>query len=127
MAVILEGITLPDLVIDNEFSNLKIRAEEEKSLSGRSIIWEQSTSFKPIDLIGGDDFGWISRTDLLQVQAFAEVAGATYTLNYEGTIYTVRFRNEDAPAIETDLVVPRSNPEGGDWYHNLRIKLMEIN
>ena len=126
MAITLDGITLPDLVIGNEFAETKVRSVVAESLGGKPIIWETSRSMRLLDLIGGDDFGWIERSVLVSLRARADVVGATYDLVYESDTYTVRFRNEDTPAIEAEPIIPRPNHAAGDYYNNVRLKLMII-
>lgn len=126
MTIQIDTVTLPDLVIDGEFEFTGVRAEVAHSLGGTPIVWEDSIQGKPLDLVGTRDEGWIDRTTLLALQALAGVAGATYTLTYESDTYNVRFRHEDVPAIEAFPIIPRPNPDGTDWYSNVRIKLMEV-
>jgi hypothetical protein len=126
MAISIDAVSLPDLVIEGEFDFTGVRAEVALSLGGTPIVWEDSVQGKPIDLVGGNDTGWIDRSTLVSLLALAAVAGATYTLTYESDTYNVRFRHEEAPAIEATPIIPRPNPDGTDWYNNVRIKLMEV-
>lgn len=122
----LEGITLPDLVWSG-INTAPVKAVTESALDGTPIIWEQSANGGLlIDLVGGDDNGWITKATLLNLWTLASTARAVYTLVYEGDTYTVRFRNEDHPAIEVDPVIGRPNPDGADNYNNVWIKLMEV-
>lgn len=123
----LGGMDLPDVVIANEFGKEVVFSEFDRALDGTPVIWEQAiVSGQAIDLIGGVDFGWITREDLLELKALAEVVGTSYVLNFDGEESTVRFRNETPPVITAVQVVPRVNPEVIDWYHSLRIKLSVI-
>lgn len=126
MAISLDSVSLPDLLMDNEFGWNGVQAVVEMSLGGRPIVWEGSASGKEIDLVGGSDWGWMDRTTLLALQALASVPQATYTLSYEGASYTVRFRHEDNPTIEAEPIIPRPNPSGTDWFRNVTIRLMEV-
>lgn len=126
MAITLDGIDLPDLVIENEFQETKVKAVVAESLGGKAIIWETSRSMRSIDLIGGVDFGAIERSVLVSLRALADVVGASYTLVYESSTYTVRFRNEEAGAIDASPINPRPNHADTDWYNNVKIKLMVV-
>ena len=95
MTISLDGMDLPDLVMENEFSQNRVEARVKRTLGGVPNIWEQKNSEKNIDLVGGRDFGWISRDDLTRLHNLAAEANAFYTLSYDGTEYTVRFRPED--------------------------------
>ena len=125
MSITLDGINLPDLVKEAEFDWTGIESVVEKSLSGDPIVWERTVAGKPIDLVGGPDNAWLNRATLISLRDRAGVAGAIYVLNYEGEITNVRFRNEDAPAIEATPVKPSPETESDDNYNNVRIKLME--
>lgn len=123
----IESINLPGLILADDVSHTGVRSDVAKTLSGGMVIWEtQEPSGRLIDLVGGDDFGWLERSDLQSLQALASVPGATYTLTTPTEIMTVRFRNENAPAIEASAIIERPNPASGDWYNKIRIKLMEV-
>jgi len=126
MAITLGGVDLPDLLIENEFGFPGVDSRVEFSLGGTPIIWEQEMTGKPIDLRGTTDTGWITRSVLQSLYALAAVPGATYTLDYEGTIYTVRFRNEDRPVLAAKPAVGRPNQDTTDYYSDVSIKLMEV-
>lgn len=126
MAITLDGVSLPDLIIEDEFSQSKVRSVFNETLGGRAVVWETSRSIKYLDLMGGEDFGWITRSTLSSLRAKADVPGATYTLVYESDTYTVRFRNEEGDAIEATPVVARPNQATGDYYKNVTIKLMAL-
>lgn len=124
--ITLDGIDLSDLVKDAEFAWTGIEAVVETSLSGAPIVWERTIAGKPIDLAGDTDSAWITRATLITLRSMAGVSNATYVLNYEGESTNVRFRNEDAPAIEATPVQPTPEAENDDNYNNIRIKLMEV-
>ena len=127
MAITLGGISLPDLTLSDEFSSPPVAAVVERSIINTPVVFEaEAASGRPITLIGGTDTAWITRTVLQSLYALASVPGATYALNYEGTEYTVRFRNEDPPAISAEPRIPRPNAAGTDYYRNVTIKLMEV-
>ena len=126
--MILNGVTLTGLVIESDVAPVGVRATVEKTLSGRAVIWECAEhGGRNIDLVGGSDYGWLLRSALVSLQSMAAVPGATYTLTLsDASTKTVRFRNEDKPAIEAAPIIPRPNPEGTDYYNNIKIKLMEV-
>jgi hypothetical protein len=126
MAITLGGITLPDLIIDNEVAWSGIQGEVNRALDGSLIIWEQEVAGELINLVGRSDTAWITRTALLQIQALAQVAKATYVLSYEGVESDVRFRQEEGNVISAFPVVERPNPASDDWYSDVVIKLMYV-
>lgn len=126
MTIYLNGIELPDLVVDQEFSQVMVEARVARGLGGGLNIWKQIIQGKPIDLVGGSDFAWITRGVLKQLYALASDPAGRYTLSYEGVETTVIFRHEEAPVIEATPIVPRPNHSDADWYYGVRLKLMEV-
>lgn len=125
--ITLATITLPGLIMAGDISHTGVRSDVAKTLAGGLVIWETTEpSGRLIDLQGGDDFGWLARHDLVSLQALAAVPGATYTLTAPNETLTVRFRNENPPAIEATPIVARPNQASTDWYNKITIKLMEV-
>lgn len=124
--VTLEGIDIGDLVLADEFGFSPVQAQVSPTIGGGLVIWEKPRSGRPLDLVGGSDFGWLQRSVLLQVKVLAAVANATYTLIFNGSTYRVRFRHEDGAAVSGTPLVPRPNHADGDYYNNVTIKLMEV-
>jgi hypothetical protein len=125
MSLSLSGILLPDLVLSDDFGWTGIVGSSERSLGGRPIVFEAAISGRPLDLYGGPDFGWITKSTLAQLVSLASVPFQSFTLVYEGASYNVRFRHEDSPAISADPLIPRPNSEDTDYYNNVLIKLKE--
>jgi hypothetical protein len=125
MTIELAGVTLPDLIIEDEFSWSGVESRVEFSLSGRPVVAEQEIFGKPIDLVGTDKSGWIDRATLIALQNLAKVPMAEYELTYGTESKTVRFRNEEPPVIFASPIAPSPDQENEDRYNNLRIKLME--
>lgn len=127
MTIKLDTVTLPNMIIENEFNWTGVRAAVDLTLGGTPIIWEQDFMGRVLDLISGEtDADWITQSTLSSLQVLASIASATYTLNYEGTSMTVRFRHETPPVITAKAVVGRSKKVGYEYYNELRIKLMEV-
>ena len=124
----LDTIKLPGaLIIEDELSFTGIKAASEMSLGGIPIIWEDEVQGRLIDLVGGElDGDQISKKDLESLQDLAGIADATYTLRFNDTSYTVRFRNEDIPAITAKPIVPRAKKGQYEYYNSIRIKLMVV-
>lgn len=127
MTVKLDTISLPNMIIENEFNWTGVRTAFNLTLGGTPIIWEQDFMGRALDLISGEtDADWITQNTLSSLQILASIAGATYTLNFEGTSMIVRFRNESPPVITAKPVVGRSKKVGYEYYNELRLKLMEV-
>jgi hypothetical protein len=126
MAITLEGIALPDLIIENETNWTGVQCIIDRALNGEPIVWEQEMTGKPIDLIGRSDTAWITREILLKIRDLAKVPRAVYVLDYEGIITSVRFRHEEGDVVSALPLVERPNPSNDDWYSDVYIKLMEV-
>lgn len=124
--IFLNGIELPGLVVANDVSSGSLQTTVSKTLSGRRVEWNQPANGGPLDLVGGSDYGWLTRSVLQSLGTLAAVAGATYTLTFsDSTTATVCFRNEDS-AIDATPIVPRPNPAATDIYNNITIKLWRL-
>jgi hypothetical protein len=127
MSTTLNGYDISGLIMENDITPIGVRSTVEKTLSGALVIWEQAEQAgRSFDLVGGSDFGWLTRATLLNLRSIASVPGATYTLIMEGITSTVRFRNEDAPAVTATPIIGRPNPDGADWYSDVVVKLMGL-
>lgn len=125
MSVFLDSIDVTGLVMADNFPT-KIDSIAENSIAGSLIVFEKNISYSTIDLAGGQDWGWLELSILRSIQNLAKVIGADYSLDYEGTLYSVRFRNEDIPCVYGDKIINRSNQSTTDYYNNILIKLMEV-
>lgn len=126
MSISLEGIVLPDLVDELLFQWSGVQSGIDRTLDGSVIVWEQSQEGRPINLMGGSDWGFITHEILEDLQDLAAVPNAVYTLSYEGVDTSIRFRNEDAPVILASPIIARPNPAASDYYNNVAIRLMEV-
>lgn len=125
--VYIDDIQLPDVVIKDEFGRKMVFSEFDRALDGTPIIWEQPImSGQSLDLVGGEDFGWITREYLTYLKELAEEERTEYTLYHSGNAMLVRFRNEDPPVVSAEHVVMQVNPDMSAWYKNLAIKLAVI-
>lgn len=122
----LEGISLEGLVMDNEMAFTPVEAKISHSLDGGVIVWEGNSSGRPIDMVGGSDFGWLTRSVLKQIKALAAVPNATYTLVHNFETFRVRFRHEESAPVSASPLVARPNQADTDYYNNVAIKLMEV-
>jgi len=125
MSVILDSIDITGLVRADSFPSMT-EAITEVSSGGSIIVFERNILFSIINLTGEKDSGWLTLTVLKELQALAQNMGSIYTLDYEGELFTVRFRNEEPPAVHGDKIINRSNQDGSDYYNNIFIKLMEV-
>ena len=125
MSVTLEGIDITGLVFEEDF-NTKLIGVTQVANDGSLIVYEQSVGFMDLILIGGDDWGWLTRETMRSLRDLASASGSVYQLDYDGEIYTVRFKSEDIPVISGNSLIKRSNAEDTDYYNNIVLKLMEV-
>lgn len=124
MAILLDNIDISGLVKDVQFDWSGVRAIVARSLNGTPLVWEDTIYGKPIDFLGGEDWGWLDRYTLDSLIELAGKLRAEYTLNEEGVETQVRFRNEDPPTVSGEPNVGRDVQDPFDSYKNIRIKLM---
>ncbi len=130
MAITLDAITLPQgLLWEEEFTWSPLAQATEYSLTGALIV-EQATkqAGRPITLIGGKDFAWMTRAQVAILKAVLDT-GAVMTLTlHDARTFSV------LPASDSPLSVyplPRILDSGfadggnGAWYVVESIKLME--
>ncbi|MEA3480058.1 MAG: hypothetical protein U9R60_17885 [Bacteroidota bacterium] len=127
MTITLGGIALPNnLHLKSPYQWSGIAGSVDRSLGGGLIVWENELlGGEPLDLVGDEGSGWIALPIVEQLHALVSLAGAEYELNYRMKLYTVRFRQEDAPALELIPLITELEFESGSYYHG-RIKLMSI-
>lgn len=124
---ILNGIDLgSDIHIENEHSLDRVQSEMVRSRSGAPIRWEQSISAFSFDLVGHSNKGILRKSVLDQLQSMADTPNSEYTLEYDGKVKTVWFRNWEGSVISGTPLGPREKMTDDDIYTDIRIKLMEV-
>jgi len=130
MSNVLGGVSLPeDLIWEDKFSWSGVDSRASASRGGFPIIFEQAVSSgRPITLTGGPNHAWIEHGVLQSVFDLAGIPLATYDLVMGVDTRTVRFVNNDPPAVSAlpVLEMPDEEYQSTDWFHSLIIKLMEI-
>lgn len=126
--IALGGITLPDDLSfePTSYSWSGIASSVDRSLGGNLLVWESEIqNGQPIDLIALENRGWISKNIADQLFSFASVIGGTYSLNYRGNEYNVRFRNQDFPCIELYPIIARKEFDTDSYFYG-KIKLETV-
>lgn len=90
----------------------------EMGLTGAVIVQAAAqTNGRPITLAPADEqAGWMPRSDLLQLEAWAAVPLQVLTLTVDGTAYQVIFRHQDTPALSAAPVYSYDDPADTDPY-----------
>ncbi|KWT77350.1 hypothetical protein [Candidatus Magnetominusculus xianensis] len=126
MMIKLGDVEFPNQIFwPNRFEWTGVSETAERTLSGGVIVYGSEISGRHIDLEGRDNMCWITYAQVKVLQAMASVQDAEYELVYDDETFNVRFRHEDAPALEFSPVIERSAYNDNDYF-NCKIRLMEV-
>ncbi|MCD8491659.1 MAG: hypothetical protein LRY51_07015 [Geovibrio sp.] len=121
--VYLCGIPLEGMVWTNEFSAGLPSAVSVPCADGTSAVFTEAGVSFGIDLESAEDDGWLSPYEAQQLKDAACAAGGVYLFSHRGREFRVRFRHEDAPALELRPVRPASGCGEKDcFYGKIRLK-----
>lgn len=129
MTITLDTLTLPDALLwQDEFSWPPACGSAKRTLMGRVKLHEAAISGesgRPITL--GNAHAWITRANLLTLRDWSLVRGKRMLLTlHDGATRPVAFRHHEGPVIEAAPVVEYSDPEAGDRYQLLQLKLVVV-
>ena len=124
MALTLGTLALPELIWTDEFAWSAVVRSQEYAVDGSQIIdIGVRQAGRPITLAGSQDGGWISRADLLLLEALANQPTSVFTLTMaDGRQFSVAFTGD---GVMADPVVAFSDPDGATWYVPV-LKLIEV-
>lgn len=116
----------PDLDWTDEYAWAPVVQEANYSLTGALVV-ESATrqTGRPITLEGDDDRAWVTRATLDTLRAWAAQPGLVLTLSLRGATRPVMFRHQDAPVLETAMILFYGDPTAGNYYR-ITLKLMEV-
>lgn len=128
MSILLGAITLPDdLLLDPALESIqKKEVVSMPTRGGNALRWEKTLKDRPFDLVGGEDFAWMTLATAQAVVALADTDLWEGNLNLHGTLFPVYFRHSDAPVVSF-VPVPEYNyadRTGTDKVCEVRIKLV---
>ncbi len=123
----LAGITLPDdLIWQDEFDWLPVEQGMTRTLGGKQVLQHRPLiKGRPITLVGGERFGWITRDSLSQLYNLAATVNDLTLLLNDGRSFSVQFRYNDTP-IQAEPLQPSRIPELTDVYIRLKISLKTV-
>jgi hypothetical protein len=126
VAITLDSLTLPpDLIWRDEFDWNPVEAEQSYAVDGTQILqYGTKAKGRPITLSGDRGSGWITRADLLTLQALVQTMTTRTLTLHDGRTFQVVPRHRDKP-LEAAPVVDVRNPDGTDYY-TLILRLMEV-
>lgn len=118
----LNGIDIGDLVLSPSLDP-KIDVTVDKASDGSIISYEKDRLYENFSLTGGEDWGLVPYSVMMNIKSMASVKKATYLLIYNNISYIVRFRIEDVPVISGDPVNEHLKESS---FNNVEFKLMEV-
>ena len=120
-------LALPDdLLWTDEFDWAPVANATARSVTGRLLVEAAGlTGGRPITLTGGDDYGWIDRSTLEALHAWAGRPAVAFTLTLRGVQRSVIFATAPQGAIEAKPVVDYALPEPADDYV-VTLKFIEV-
>ena len=130
MAITLNSLVLPSgLRWDDEFAWSPVAQVTTYSLTGALVV-EQATkqAGRPITLIGGKSFAWLTRAEVVSLQALLDT-GAVLTLTLHDA-RTFSVLPAEAPLAVSPLPIVQdsgpADPSSGARYVLESLKLMEV-
>lgn len=131
MAITLGALTLPQgLRWADEFTWVPVSQSTEYSLTGALLVEQaEKQAGRPITLIGGKDFAWLTRAQLVDLKALLDTRAERVLTLHDGRSFTVLPANEDPLAVSPLPVVLDSgfaNPGDDAWYVLDSLKFIEV-
>lgn len=114
-------LTLPvdarsDLLWVDEFDFSPLAADARWSMDGVLIVDEVlRTTGRPITLQGGEQYGWVTRATVEQLEAWRALPEQAFTLTYRGVAHTV-LMDHARGAVSVRPYVERISYLAGDFY-----------
>ena len=115
----LDTVTIPDsLQWVNEFEDNQVEQTHDRTLSGALSLQAAVKVYgRPINLVGGDDGGWISRATALALRALEASPGKVMTLTLaDASTHRVVFDRSRGPAFESQMIMRFAYPSDTSWY-----------
>lgn len=127
MTLILATIDLnDDMQWIDRARQIQVAQTDQRTVAGNLVTFAQNLTLgRPITLEATERQGWIMYQEVLDLEALAEVAGATYSLQIEADVYIVQFRHSDPPAVDFRPLIPRLNIDPADYMVG-QIKLTQV-
>lgn len=117
----------PDLYWSDEYGWAATAQTVETGLTGAPILHLGLRQYgRPITLRPYDErSAWLTRADMAQLKAWADIPGKRLTLTLRGETHTVIFRHHDGGPFEADPVWFVADPDPTD-YVLATIRLMTV-
>jgi hypothetical protein len=122
----LNGISLNGCQWVNEFSGGYVSQQVQRTLSGSVVVYHgQRTNGIPISIESGSDYGFVKRSDVVQIQELVKQSGVVMSITLRSETYSVIF--DQANPFEATPIFPISNPEDNDdLYYRVKVNLITV-
>lgn len=124
----LDTLTLPDdLLWINEFQWNPVEQSQERTLTGALLVHEQGKQYgRSIELSGGQDAGWVSRSTVTSLLTLSETAHQIMTLTLPDLRqFSVIFDRSSGSPVEAQQILPFAFPDD-DYQYSLTLKLLTV-
>ncbi|WP_419534730.1 hypothetical protein [Endozoicomonas sp.] len=124
----LDSITLPDdLLWINEFDWNPVEQSQERTLTGALLVQEQSKQYgRSIELSGGQDAGWVTRSTVASLLTLSETANNVMTLTLPDLRqFSVIFDRTSGSPVEAQQILPFAFPDD-DYQYSLTLRLLTV-
>jgi hypothetical protein len=121
------GITLdPSMIWNDRNQSKRVAQSVTRTLGGGAVVQAAAISQGlPITIASGQDQGLLRWPVVQQLEDLADVPGAVYVLDVDGTEYSVIFRHDEPPAFSADPLLARVAPFDEDYFR-CTLKLMTV-
>ena len=131
MAITLDTITLPQgLRWSDEFAWSPLAQATEYSLTGALIVEQaEKQAGRPITLVGGKDFAWLTRTEVSALKALLDAGEAMTLTLHDSRTFTVVPASDKPLAVTALPIVLESgpaDPSSGARYVLETLALIEV-
>lgn len=119
-------LALPDdATWPDEHTWQAVEQRQQYSITGALIVEAASKQAgRPITVECAEDFGWMTRADIVTLRTWANLAGQQFTLLLRGQTFTVVFDHARG-ALDAEPVWDVSDPVGTDFY-TATLRFLEV-
>ncbi len=124
----LDTITLPDdLLWVNEFDWNPVHQSQKRSLTGALMIQEQNKQHgRSIELSGGQEAGWVSRSTVISLLTLSETPNKVMTLTLPDLRqFSVIFDRSSGSPVEAQQILPFAFPDN-HYQYSLTLRLLTV-
>lgn len=131
MAITLDTVTLPQgCVWRDEFDWTPVMQATAYSLTGALIVEQaEKQAGRPITLVGGKDFAWLTRTEVAALKTLLDAGEAMTLTLHDARTFTVLPAGEEPLKVSPLPIVKDSgpaNPSAGARYVLESLTLIEV-